>query len=108
MGDTVHTIQNSRDPVEDGCPEVNPSNEVEVVWRIRFAKQDVVYGLIEDGDRTYERLDDEWNMLEGPSHTSYSSNRQRLGTEYRENERCHERGQQNFRHAVKIGRLYEI
>jgi hypothetical protein len=38
--------------VDDCCPEVDPTDELVVVWRVRFTLENIVDGFVEDGDGT--------------------------------------------------------
>jgi hypothetical protein len=46
------TVKNSGYPVNDGTPEVDPADEVEIVWRIGFALEDIKYSFVENGNGT--------------------------------------------------------
>jgi hypothetical protein len=46
------TVENSGYPVNDGTPEVDPADEVEIVRRIGLALKDVKYSFIEKGNGT--------------------------------------------------------
>ena len=67
------TIQSSGNPMEDGTPEIYPPYELQIVRRVRLPFNDVEYRLVQHRD--------------GPGNTSDA---ERLGTKYGEDERCHE------------------
>ena len=70
---TVLTVEGCCYPMQDCPPEVDPSDELEIVWGIRLTFDDVEYGLVQGRDRACDACD-----AEG------------LGTEDGENEGSHE------------------
>lgn len=61
-GSPRRTIEHRRDPMEDRGPEVRPTHEMQVIRRVRSrrgAVEDVVDGLVEDGDGASHAGDEE-------------------------------------------------
>ena len=87
----VLTIEGSGDPVKDGSPQIDPSDKLQIVGRVRLTFYDVEYGLVEYGDGTGD-----------------ACNTERLGAENGEDEGGHERRQKHFGDAILLCGLYQI
>jgi hypothetical protein len=81
--------------MDDGCPEIYPANEREVIGWIGLFYDNVVNCLVKDGDRTwilFSRRSSAINRVNVKQkwHTSHPSNGQGLRTENGKYERRHE------------------
>ena len=56
----VLTIEGGGDPVKDGSPQINPSDKLQVVGRVRLTLYDVKNRLVEHGDGTGDSCNAEW------------------------------------------------
>ena len=68
------TVEGCSDPMQDCAPEVHPTDELEIVGRIRLALNDVEYRLVQHRNGT-----------------GYACDAEGLGSKDRENESGHER-----------------
>jgi hypothetical protein len=48
----ILTIQDSRDPMENGGPEVDPPNKVKIVWWTVFSLEYIIDGFVKNSDRS--------------------------------------------------------
>jgi hypothetical protein len=45
-----HTVKDCGHPVEDSAPQVDPTNEMKIVWRVRFPTENNEDSFVKYGD----------------------------------------------------------